>query len=56
MPESPARKKWCKEHTTRMTIKFINSTDADILKKLSEVPNKAGYIKQVIREDINMNG
>jgi len=27
-------------------------TDTDILKKLEEVPNKQGYIKALIREDI----
>ena len=30
----------------------MNSTEADILKKLSSVENKAGYIKGLIRADI----
>ena len=28
-------------------------TDADIIAKLESVPNKAGYVKQLIRADIN---
>lgn len=56
MADSEAKKKWEKECTTRITVKLTNKADADILKKLADVPSKAGYIKQVIREDINMNG
>lgn len=45
--------KYDKTHTTRITIKLNNGTDADILQKLSSIPNKQGYIKQLIRNDIN---
>ena len=40
------------DHTSRVAIKLNNSTDADILKMLESVPNKQGYIKQLIRDDI----
>ncbi|MCI9553022.1 MAG: hypothetical protein HFE94_05755 [Acutalibacter sp.] len=39
-------------HTTSVTIRFMNNTEGDILKKLSSVPNKAGYIKSLIRADM----
>lgn len=39
-------------NTTRVAIKLNNNTDADIIKHLESVPNKQGYIKELIREDI----
>lgn len=34
-------------------IDLNKNTDADIIAKLESVPNKAGYVKQLIRADIN---
>ena len=34
------------------TIEFRRTTDADIIAKLESVPNKAQYIKALIRADI----
>lgn len=47
-----ARAKYDAEKTKRMTIKFIIATESDILNKLDSVENKAGYIKQLIRDDM----
>lgn len=33
-------------------LKVMTRTEGDIIQKLESVPNKAGYIKQLIREDI----
>ena len=41
-----------KAHTTSVTIRFMNHTESDLLEKLNSVPNKAGYIKTLIRADI----
>lgn len=41
---------WDKLNTTRITIKYNNNTDADILEWLAKQPSKAGAIKQAIRE------
>lgn len=41
-----------KAHTTSIAIRFMNRTESDLLRKLESVPNKAGYIKQLIRADI----
>jgi hypothetical protein len=35
-----------------MSFRFMLKSDADILEKLDSVPNKAGYIKELIRRDI----
>ena len=37
-------------------VKVMTRTEQDIVQKLDSVPNKAGYIKQLIRQDIAQNG
>lgn len=41
-----------KAHTVSIAIRIMKNTEADILEKLASVPNKAGYIKSLIRDDI----
>lgn len=41
--------------TTQIKMKLNLKTDADIIKRLDEVGNKQGYIKQLIREDMSKN-
>lgn len=58
---APDKKERPQEHYDRLnavkyTLKIIKRTEADVLQKLDSVPNKAGYIKRLIREDIAKNG
>ena len=53
-PES--KTKWDKENTTVVTMKLNKNKDADIIEKLKSVPNRQGYIKQLIRGDIAKGG
>ena len=39
-------------NSKRYTLKVMTRTEADIIAKLDSVPNKAGYIKELIRRDI----
>lgn len=41
-----------RENTTRINLKLNNKTDADIIQHLESIPNKQGYIKNLIREDM----
>lgn len=41
-----------KNHTRMMGFRFNLTHDADILQKLDAEPNKQGYVKRLIREDI----
>lgn len=50
-----AREKYHKEKTKSIAIRLMISTESDIIEKLDSVENKAGYIKKLIREDINKN-
>lgn len=43
---------WDSAHTTSIHLKLNDKTDADILAKLAEVTSKQGYIKRLIRLDI----
>lgn len=43
---------WSKEHTKGIYLKLSKNTDADIISWLSNMTNKQGYIKELIRADI----
>lgn len=44
--------KYDRNNTQRISLKLNLKTDADILEKLDSVENKQGYIKDLIRKDI----
>ena len=41
-----------KKNTKMICVRLSFNTDADILKKLDEVDSKMGYIKGLIRKDL----
>lgn len=45
--------KFNKNKTKCIQIRLNKNTDADILAKLENVPSKMGYIKDLIRKDLN---
>ena len=47
-----ANNKSNKKNTTMICVRLSYNTDADILKKLDEVDSKMGYIKKLIRKDL----
>ena len=47
-----ASKKYDKQNNKVVTLKLNKTTDADILELLEGCPNKQGYIKELIRKDI----
>ncbi len=53
--QKAASKKYDKDNTIKLCLKLNISTDKDILKKLDQVGNKQGYIKELIRKDLLMN-
>ena len=48
-----AIKKYDKANTKQLVLKLNKKTDKDILTHLDALPNKQGYIKELIREDMN---
>ena len=53
MDSSKAAYKWDLANTTRIGLKLQNNTDRDILTVLDRIGNKQGYIKRLIRDDLN---
>ncbi len=51
-PNVKASIKYDKENTIQVRIKLNKKTDADIIEALEAVPNKNGYLKDLIRKDI----
>ena len=47
-----AQKKYTKEKTRSICIRLNRETDADVLDKLATVANKADYIRELIRKDM----
>ena len=50
--QKKAQEKYDTTNTVQFKMKLNKKTDADILERLNEVPNKQGYIKDLIRKDI----
>ena len=50
--QKKAQEKYDTTNTVQLKMKLNKKTDADILERLNEVPNKQGYIKDLIRKDI----
>lgn len=48
-----ANAKFQSEHTTFIGLKLVDTTDADIIDWLKKQPSKQGYIKTLIRADID---
>lgn len=43
---------WDKKNIKGFYIKLSKSTDADIIRWLESIPNKQGYIKELIRKNM----
>lgn len=50
---SERQDRYDKANTKKILLKLNITTDADILEQLEKVPNKQGYIKELIRKDLN---
>ena len=47
-----AQAKYDAENTRQVHLKLNRNTDKDVLERLDDVPSKQGYIKRLIREDL----
>jgi len=50
--KSAANTKYKQENTTSVGLRFFNNTESDLIEHLTAQPNKNGYIKELIRQDI----
>jgi len=51
--QAKASAKYDKAHTKGVYLKLNTETDRDVIDKLDSVDNRQGYIKSLIRKDIN---
>lgn len=49
------QERYAAKYKKQFKIDCFTSTEQDIIDKLESVPNKAGYIKQLIRADIALH-
>lgn len=49
------QERYAAKYKKQYSLPCFTSTEQDIIEKLESVPNKAGYIKQLIRADIAAN-
>lgn len=54
--ELTPQERYAAKYKRQIKIDCFTTTEMDILNKLDSVPNKAGYIKSLIRADIAKNG
>ena len=47
--------RWQKKNTKLQTIRLNVYSDADIIKYLETIPNKQGYIKDLLRKEMEKN-
>lgn len=47
-----AQAKYDARETVQFKMKLNKKTDADVIQRLEEQPNKQGYVKRLIREDM----
>ena len=48
-----AQRKYEKNTVKQYTLKFMTSTEDDLIEHLEKQPNKTGYIKELIRKDMH---
>ena len=53
--QSVAQRKYDDAHTTRFFLKLHNDYDADIIATLKSKASRQGYIKELIRRDIEQH-
>lgn len=50
---SKASTKYNKSNVLKVNVNINRNTDADIIAWFESIPNKQGYIKELIRKDMN---
>ena len=55
MPYYPANKRYEKSTIRKVPVAFNRNTEPDLLEWIESIENKSGYIKRLIREDMERN-
>ena len=52
MKKETPQDRYARKYKKQFSLPCFTTTEQDIIDKLESVPNKSGYIKRLIREDI----
>ena len=52
----PSSAKYEREKLLRVMVKFHREKEADLVARMEEQENRAGYIKRLVKEDIQREG
>ncbi len=52
----PANNKYQRENLLRVTVPFNRKHEPELVEKMEEQENKAGYLKRLVKEDIERDG
>lgn len=52
----PANLRYQTKNVMQVKVGFNRSTEPELVKRLEEEPNKARYIKNLVREDVERRG
>lgn len=55
MPLYPTQKRYIKKTMRPVLVSFNRNTEPELVEWIENQPNKAGYIKQLIRADMKNN-
>lgn len=56
MTHYPSSARYERENLLRVLVKFNRNTEPDLVERMEEQDNKAGYIKRLVKEDIGRGG
>ena len=48
----PSKKRYDKENIVRVAVGFNRRTEPELVERIEEEENKAGYIRSLVREDV----
>ena len=51
----PANKRYKEKNIVQVTVSFNRSTEPDLAARVEAEENKAGYIKRLVREDVDQS-
>lgn len=52
----PANKRYAKKNLLGVTVQFNRKTEPELVEQIEKQPNKSGYIKGLIKADIEKAG
>ena len=52
----PSSAKYEREKLLRVMVKFHREREADLVERMEQQENKAGYLKRLVKEDIEREG